>query len=445
MERPPLRRVLARVKGTAVAGGVRSFFADVRMQLRERTHPISIPPAAELAARVAGLLGENRSPVRPVINATGILLPSNLGRAPLADKAIERMAAVAREYASVDFDLASGEPAGRQRAASGLVCELTGALEAAVVNSHAAAIVLAVAALAQGREVVVSRGELLELEEHVRLPELIRSAGARLREVGTTNKTSIGDYRDVLGPETAAVLRVHRGNCRLIGSTDRPSLPELADLARLHSVPLVECLGPQGGLDLARYGLLGEPTAAMSIEQGADLVLFSGDGRLGGPPCGIIAGTEALVDRLSRHPLARALQVDKLTLAALTATLEIHRDEQTATREVPLLQLLSAPLENLRQRAERIASQVARGTIGSAEARASEAYLSEARLPDERLASWCVVLAARGANAAQLAARLRQGSPPIVGRLDAERLHLDLRTVFPRQDQEIVDTIARAG
>jgi L-seryl-tRNA(Ser) seleniumtransferase len=400
-----------------------------------------------LAARIAGhILADDCSPLRPVINATGILLHTGLGRAPLADKAIEFMAAVGRGYASVEVDLPSGERSQRNIAVSGLLCQLTGAEASLVVNNNAGATLLALAALADQREVIVSRGELIEIGGSFRLPEVMTASGARLREVGTTNKTRLADYRDAIHEGTAAILRAHSSNFRIIGFTARPSLAELVELARSHSIPLIDDIGSGALIDFSRFGLEGEPNARRSVQQGADLVLFSGDKLLGGPQSGMILGREALVGQLARHPLARALRIDKLTLAGLSATLRILRDEATAMREIPLLQLLSAPAENLQQRAERLATQVAaQGSVAVAEACPSEAFLGGGAIPEQRISSWCISIAPSGMSVDQFAVRLRTGTPPVVGRIHADRLRLELRSVFPRQDAEIVAAVARVA
>lgn len=445
LETPPLKGLVSRVNRTSVVIGARSFLSDIRTQVRHRPHPLPVPPISELAARIADHVrsGDGPSP-RPAINATGILLHSGLGRAVLPERAIEYVAAVGRDSVIADKDVEPGGCSRPSAAVGDLLCRLTGAEAALVVNSNAGAVYLALAALAQGREVVVSRGELLQIGTTFRVPDVIAASGARLREIGTVNHTQARDYRDALGAETAAILRVHGTSCRVAGCADRPSLAELVELAKVHSLPVIDDIGSCTLIDLARFGLHGQPTAAESLGQGADLVLFSGDKLLGGPQCGIILGNKTLVDRLAEHPLARGMQVDKLRLAALTATLELLRSEELALREVPLLQLLATPQRNLRQRAERLAEQIAGATLASVEVCPSEAYLSEASLAHERVPSWCVALEPQGMTVDQLAARLRRGTPAVVGRIDDGRLRLDLRTVFPRQDSEIVAAASRS-
>jgi L-seryl-tRNA(Ser) seleniumtransferase len=447
LESPPLKGLIDRVSRTVVVDGVRSFLSDFRSQIHSRANQFSIPSVSELAARIAGhILADDESSLRPVINATGILLHTGLGRAPLAEKAIEYMGAVARDYASVEVDLRSGERSQRVEAVSGLLCQLTGAEAALVVNNNAGATLLALASLAQGREVIVSRGELIEIGGSFRLPDVMTVSGARLREVGTTNRTRISDYASAIGEGTAALLRAHSSNFRIVGFTEKPALADLVELAHRHELPMMDDIGSGALIDFSRFGLTSEPSAAASINEGADLVLFSGDKLLGGPQCGVIVGKRAFVDRLACHPLARALRVDKLTLAALAATLRLLRDEPTAFQEVPLLQLLAAPVENLRQRAERLATQIAAlEGFASAEACESAAFLGGGSVPEEQIASWCIALAPSGMSVEQFARRLRGGTPPVVGRIHADRLRLEMRSVFPRQDAELLAAVAAVG
>src|SRR5262249_45681456 len=334
--------------------------------------------------------------LRRVINASGVVLHTNLGRAPLAKAALERLEEVARGYSNLEYDLADGARGSRQDHYAALLRRLTGAEAALVVNNNAAAVLLALAALAEGREVLVSRGELIEIGDGFRIPEVLARSGARLVEVGTTNRTRVADYERELAEATGAILRVHQSNFRVVGFTERPGLRDLARLAARVGVPLVDDLG-SGSL------LAGdEPTAAASIADGADLVCFSGAKRLGGAQAGIVVGRPELVERLRRHPLQRAVRPDKLTLAALEATLALYLDPERARREVPALRMLEERVDLVRARAERLAGLVG-GTVEKTAARVGGGALPLAELP-----SFAVAIEEA------LGPPLRAGDPPVV-------------------------------
>jgi L-seryl-tRNA(Ser) seleniumtransferase len=444
LESPPLRQLRDRLSHNVVVTRVRSVLDDLRSELQTAAADRRLPSAAELAERIARRIVQTEAPrLRPTINATGILLHTGLGRAPLAEAAVEELAAVARDYASVELDLESGQRSQRVEAVEGLLRELTGAEAVAVLNNNAGATLLALAALAAGREVIVSRGELIEIGGSFRLPDVMSASGALLREVGTTNKTRIGDYRDAISDQTAALLLVHTSNYVVSGFTESTSLPELVALGRERRLPVLHDIGSGAVIDFDEFGLPGEPVATESLRMGADLVLFSGDKLLGGPQCGIVAGRKDLVSQLARHPLARALRVDKLTLAALGATLRLYRQPDLARREVPLLSLLGTSAENLKGRAERLAPQLAAcGCVQEASAVADVTYLGGGSVPTQKIPTWCIALRPRGRSVDRLAADLRNGTPSVVGRVQQERLLLDLRSVFPRQDRLLVEAVA---
>jgi L-seryl-tRNA(Ser) seleniumtransferase len=323
-----------------------------------------------------------------------------------------------------------------------LLQQLTGAEAAAVVNNNAAATLLALTALAHGREVVVSRGQLVEIGGSFRLPEVMTSAGAHLREVGTTNKTRLSDYQEAISAETAALMRVHSSNYRIVGFTEQVSLEDLVALGRRRRVPVIDDIGSGALLDLSKYGVEGEPIAADSIKAGADLVLFSGDKLLGGPQCGIIVGRKVYVERIASHPMMRALRVDKTVLAALAATLRLYRDPAAAEQSVPLLSLLGTPLENLKLRASRLAPQMAAvEAIAEAEAIEDVAYLGGGSVPSQELATWCIALKPANGSVEKLAQSLRTGTPSLFGRIKQDRLLLDLRSVAPRYDTQVVAAV----
>ncbi len=450
LETPTLRRLSDSVSRNVVVSGVRRFLDDMRDEVRTAAE-MTVPAAGELAERIARwIMTEEKPPLRPVINATGILLHTGLGRAPLAAEAIDEIAAMATGYASVEVDLTSGERSHRVVAVEKLLQELTGAEAAAVCNNNAGATLLTLAALAGGREVIVSRGQLIEIGGSYRLPDVMAASGAMLREVGTTNKTRIADYESAITDSAevnspAALMRVHTSNFKVVGFAEEASLEELVALARKHKIrklPVIDDIGSGALIDYARYGLEGEPVAAECIKAGADVVLFSGDKLLGGPQCGIVVGRRDLVERITKHPMMRAMRVDKMTLAALAATLRLYRDIDTAEQSIPLLSLLSTSLENLQQRAARMAPQLgAADAIESAEVVEGESYLGGGSVPTQRIGTWCVALKPHGASVDQLAKRLRGGATSVMGRVQQDRLLLDLRSVFPAQDMRIVEAI----
>jgi L-seryl-tRNA(Ser) seleniumtransferase len=442
LESPPLKGLVSRVSHNVVVTRVRSFLDDLRSEIQHTTE-VTFPDVKDLAQRIAERILEAEKPkLRPVINATGVLLHTGLGRATLAEEAISEMAAVARDYASVELDLPSGARSQRVLAVEGLLTELTGAEAALVVNNNAAATLLALATLATGKEVIVSRGQLIEIGGSFRLPDVMAASRAVLREVGTTNKTRLDDYERAIGEDTAALLLVHPSNFVVAGFAESVSLADLVKLGRAKNLPVVHDVGSGALVDFARFGFSDEPVASASIKQGADLVLFSGDKLLGGPQCGIIVGRRELVERAARHPLTRAFRVDKLTLSALAATLRLYRDPEQARHRVPLLQLLTAPLDNLRTRAERLAPQMAASpAIAAADAIDDVTYLGGGAVPTQQLATWCVALTPAEISVDRLAARLRTGKPSVVGRVRDERLYLDLRSVFPRQDLDLVAAV----
>jgi len=352
LESPPLKALVDRINRNAVVSAVRTVLDEMRTEVQTAAAEMTLPNVPDLAERIARRIMESETPLlRPVVNATGILLHTGLGRSTLADEAIAEMTAVARDYASVELDLTSGRRSRRSLAVESLLKELTGAEAALVVNNNAGATMLTLAALAATREVIVSRGQLIEIGGSYRLPEVMAASGAVLREVGSTNKTHLDDYARAIGEQTALLLLVHPSNFVVVGFTESVELPALVDLGRKHKLPVIHDIGSGALVDFNQFGFRGEPMAKESIHAGADIVLFSGDKLLGGPQCGIIAGRKALVEKIERHPLARALRGDKITLAALAATLRLYRDPEKARLSVPILHLLTTSAENLKNRA----------------------------------------------------------------------------------------------
>ena len=442
LEKEPLQKLSDRVSRTVVVSGVREFLDRLRKDVSDVTG--DIPTPTELAERIAEWITQTeQSPLRPVINATGILLHTGLGRAPLATEAIEAIGQVARGYASVEVDLAQARRSERTALVERNLKRLTGAAAATVVNNNAGATLLALAALAADREVIVSRGQLVEIGGSFRLPEVMAQGGARLREVGTTNKTRLDDYAAAIGEATGALMRVHTSNYVVRGFTEDVSIGDLVTLGRQHGLPVIDDVGSGALWDFSRYGVEGEPLVAESVRAGADIVLFSGDKLLGGPQCGILVGTQETIGRVKRHPLARALRVDKVTLAALDATLQLYLDPQRAEQRIPLLRLLSTPLDNLRYRAEQLAPQIdALPAVASAEVVQDVAYLGGGSVPGHEIPTWCIAVTPKERGVDELARKLRTGNPALYGRIQHDRLLIDLRSVFADEDLRIVDAFS---
>ncbi len=440
LESPPLRKLVDGLSHNVVVSTVRTVLDEVREEVQTAASEMTLPSVSDLAERIARRIAQREVPLlRPVINATGILLHTGLGRSPLAEEAIEEMAAVARDYASLELDLATGERSRRILAVEELLKELTGAEAALVVNNNAGATMLTLSALAAGREVIVSRGQLIEIGGSYRLPDVMAASGVVLREVGTTNKTRLEDYARAIGERTAALMLVHPSNFVVVGFSAAVGLAELVGLGRREKLPVIHDIGSGALLNFSRFGFHGEPVARESIVAGADIAMFSGDKLLGGPQCGIVVGRKALVEQLERHPIARALRVGKLTLAALAATLRLYRDSEKAQLAIPLLRLLSTSVENLKNRAERLAPQMAAaGVVEQAEVVAGVTYLGGGSVPTQELSTWCVALKPAGISVDRLAAALRSGTPSVVGRVQQDRLLLDLRSVLPRQDTQLI-------
>jgi L-seryl-tRNA(Ser) seleniumtransferase len=433
LELPGVRRLLETAPRASVVGAVRTVLENARQGnggLRD---------AAELSAAVERELTRLVRPsLRPVINATGVVLHTNLGRAPLADAAIEAMTAVARGYSNLEYDVDTGTRGSRYAHCASLLRELTGAEDALVVNNCAGALVLALNTLAFGRGAVISRGELVEIGGSFRIPEIMERSGARLVEVGTTNRTHVEDYELALGSgdDAAVVMKVHRSNFAIEGFVSEARVADLQPVAAAAGVPIIHDLGSGLLISLAVFGLMGEPTAREALDAGATLVLMSGDKLLGGPQAGIIVGERQAIAALRRNPLARSYRVDKLTLAALEATLALYREPARAMQEIPVLAMLGVSVDGLRRRARDLREALATFSAG-VEVVESEASVGGGAFPTARIPSLALAFPAR---AAELEQRLRQAEPAIIGRVTDERLLIDLRTVAPRED----DALARA-
>lgn len=441
----PFQAVLEAHPRERVVTHLRRCLDDVRRRIVAGEEPGDVASSSRWAADVTAALAADDVPsLRPVINATGVVLHTNLGRAPLSRGARDAMAATARGYSNLEYDLESGHRGSRYHHCAELFAELTGAGDALVVNNAAAALVLALNTVAQGQGVAVSRGELVEIGGGFRIPEILARSGARLVEVGSTNRTRPSDYADALGAGgVAAILKVHRSNFRMSGFTEEATLAELAELARGNGLPLLFDLGSGLMADPTELGLPPEPRAREAVDAGADLVVVSGDKLLGGPQAGVVVGREDLVAALRENPLCRALRVDKVTLAGLEATARAYRDPRGALTEIPVLRMLSVEADAVRARAEVVAARVRADAGVEAEVAPVRGAVGGGTYPEVAIPSWGVVLGGPPDPAA-LARELRLGDPPVVGRVEDDALILDVRTVAPEEEDDLVRCLARA-
>ncbi|GAB4229126.1 MAG: L-seryl-tRNA(Sec) selenium transferase [Deltaproteobacteria bacterium] len=445
----PAVRDLLRVHPRAVVvAALREVISGARAAAASEKAPLS---RGEWTARILPLLpGEialrESLPMRRVINAAGIVVHTNLGRAPLPAEALDAVADTARGYSNLEFDLAGGERSSRLEHVEGMLRELTGAACAHVVNNNAAAVLLCLAGIARGREVIVSRGELVEIGGSFRVPEIMAESGARLVEVGTTNRTRLSDYESAITERTALLLKVRRSNFSVHGFTEETSVSDLAALGARAGVPVLEDQGSGALIDLASRGVAGAVSLRQSLSAGPGIVTASGDKLLGGPQAGIILGKEELVAPLKRHPLSRALRVDKMCLAALSAVLRLYADPRRAGDRVPVLRMLLEPVERVRTRARRLARAIrSAGTPVSVTIERDVSSPGGGALPDTFLPTACVAVSVPGMTEAGLEERLRRGSPPVVARIARGRVLLDVRTVRDDEVGELAGAVAAAG
>ena len=447
--RPAVRALEARFGAEATVDALRAAAAEARAAIAGGDAGLSTEAAVvgRVETAAAGRLDEAFRPsLEAVINATGVIIHTNLGRAPLAASAIERVVEIARGYSSLEYDLDRGARGRRDVHAEALLCRLTGAEAAVVVNNNAAATMLVLAALAAGREVIVSRGELVEIGGGFRVPDVMAQSGASLREVGTTNKTRVSDYGAAVNERTGLILRVHPSNFRIEGFTQRPTLADLVALGRNLNVPIAEDLGSgnfDSGVRPGSDPVGTEPAVQASVASGVDICCFSGDKLLGGPQAGIIVGRAALVERIRRHPLMRALRVDKMTYAALEATLTEYAAGRAKTT-VPVQRMLTMTADEVRGRAETLTTAI--GTLPGwrAELVAGTSAIGGGSAPGVELPTWLVAIAKDDLSPDALEERLRHLTPPVIARIEGDRLLLDLRTVLPAQDVQLASLLPRA-
>ena len=441
--RKSVRELEARYGPDVVVEALRAEAAALRARLA------TIPDAVSNTGEAAALIESGLTPhlervltpsLRPVINATGVIVHTNLGRAPLARAAIERIGAVAAGYTNLEYDLARGARGNRSTHSAGLLTRVTGAEAATVVNNNAAAVLLVLAALGASREVIISRGELVEIGGGFRIPDVMRQSGVRLREVGTTNRTRPADYVSAISEQTALILRVHPSNFRIEGFTERPALRDVVAVGNRYRIPVVEDLGSGNIFSEAVHGGLDEPTVRNSIDTGVTVCCFSGDKLLGGPQAGIIVGRRAELDRISNHPLMRALRVDKLVYTALEATLLEHVFGR-ATATVPVGFMIATTIEDLTVRANRIINQLST-TIGLTVAiQVGKSAIGGGSTPGITIPSCLLEVRLNGHSTKETEARLRAAAKPVIGRIEHDRLLLDLRTVQPGEDDALIEVL----
>ncbi len=422
-----------------LAGLARDVLSDLRSCV---VNGAPCPPCGEIidtVSRKAATLGRS---LRKVINATGVVLHTNVGRAPMSEETIEAMSAASRGFLNLELDLESGQRGSRHAHLEPLLCRITGAESALVVNNNASAVLLGLMALARGKEVIVSRGQAVQIGGGVRIPDIMRQSGARLVEVGTTNVTEAADYANAITPKTAALLRVHSSNFKIVGFTEHASLGEIVAVARRANIPVLDDVGSGCLIDATQYGLAPEPMVQESVETGSDLVFFSGDKLLGGPQAGIIVGKKVLADKLKKHPLARAVRMDKTRIAGLAATL-MHYARGEAGRSIPVWRMISTPIEELEGRARKWANALQNATVEK-----GESLIGGGSLPGSTLPTWLVAIKeparpGRGKVLPRVAARLRAGDPAVICRIEKDRLLIDPRTVLDSEEGLLLSALRR--
>ena len=380
-----------------------------------------------------------------VINATGVVLHTNLGRALLCNDALENIITIAQSYSNLELDIETGKRGIRYKAVEAIICELTGAQSAIVVNNNAGAVLLALNTIAQGTQVIVSRGELVEIGGSFRVPDVMEKSGCSLKEVGTTNRTHPKDYENAITDATGLFLKVHASNYKIEGFTASVSLKDLVAIGKARHIPVMEDLGSGTLIDFSKYGLPPEPTVADSVRSGADIITFSGDKLLGGPQAGIIVGQKDTIDRIKKNPLTRALRIDKLTLAALESTLKLYRDEEKAIREIPTLRMLTLPFKDICKKADLLLKTIqdAIGSLADIEVADMNSRPGGGSFPELNLPTRCITLQPRNMSVSKLEICMRGSSPAIIGRIEDNKYILDPRTIQSGQEPIIASTLAR--
>lgn len=428
-----VRELLADVRQAILGGEEKSAEALAKGSLLPRFHK-----------RLAALMKPH---FRTVINATGVVVHTNMGRSLLPDSAMESLVAAGCRYSNLEFDLVTGKRGSRYSLVEDLLCELTGAEAGLVVNNNAAAVLLALDTLAKGREAIVSRGQLVEIGGSFRIPDVMEKSGARLVEVGATNRTHLRDYEQAISEETALLLKVHTSNYKMIGFTSEVPLDELVALGRKEGIAVMEDLGSGSFVDLSKFGLGKEPTVQEAVKSGVDVVTFSGDKLLGGPQAGLIVGRRDIIDRIKKNPLNRALRIDKFTLAALETIFRLYLDEQSVTSTVPTLAMLSMEYDVIKKRATRLVRLLKKEAALTCEVSSldTESRVGGGALPEQGLRSRAVALYPTSRSLNQLEIRLRAGATPVIGRIEDDKLLFDLRTVSDKEVTELAAAIISAS
>ena len=405
------------------------------IRARFKADPETALPSTDLilAQAESRLSAWTASTLYPVINATGVILHTNLGRAPLSKATIKAMQDVASGYSNLEYDLSKGKRGSRLVHAESVLQRLTGAESALVVNNNASALLLILSALANKKRVAIARSQLVEIGGGFRVPDVMKQSGARLTEVGTTNKVRLSDYESALEEKVALVMRAHRSNFKIVGFTEEPELKDIVDVAHKAGIPVVDDLGSGALMDTAKYGLAHEPTVQESLAAGTDIVCFSGDKLLGGPQAGIIIGKKVLLDKIKKHPLARAVRADKTSLAGITATLT-HYLKDEAEREIPIVKMMSLTLDQLKVRVE-----AWRDALENGEVVESESTVGGGSLPDESMPTFVLELSVKSPD--KFMKKLREANPPVIARVENDKVYLDPRTVFEEQDMKLISTL----
>ena len=445
---PSLQFLLKEHSRSLVVECIRRAVDKRRREILQSAQPPEILSAETAPEKWAAAVKEElteilRPSLRPVINATGVVLHTNLGRAPLAPEALGHILETARGYSNLEFDLATGERGSRYEHVEGILCRLSGAESALVVNNNAGAVFLSLNTLAEGREVVVSRGQLVEIGGSFRIPDVMKKSGARLVEVGTTNRTHLRDYEQAINEKTALLLRVHASNFRILGFTAEVPLRELAALGASKNLPVMDDLGSGCLIDLARFGLDPEPTVQEAVQAGADVVTFSGDKLLGGPQAGIIVGKKHCLDPIKKNPLNRALRIDKLTLAGLESTLRFYLEGDEALNRLPAFRMLTGSLADLERRSKRFLKNLAKeiGALCRLRLKDDSSQVGGGALPIQDLPTKVLALSPAKLSAGDLEKRLRDGKTPVVVRIQANEVLLDLRTVAKEEEKILIKAL----
>jgi L-seryl-tRNA(Ser) seleniumtransferase len=443
---PEIAALLAKYPRPEVLIAVRTVLEQLRGQVRDNGDAALLEPGRISEQIFSRLASRSRPSLQAVVNGTGVVVHTNLGRSPLADEAEDAIQTVSAGYSNLEFDLESGERGTRYVHVEGLICELTGAEAALVVNNNAAAVILALSSLAQGRDVIVSRGELVEIGGSFRIPDVMRQSGARLVEIGTTNRTHPGDFRAAITEATALLLKVHTSNFSIVGFTAETTVAEMSSVARESGIPVMLDAGSGCLVDLSPYGISGEPTVRQYLEAGADVVTFSGDKLLGGPQAGLIAGKRQFIEPMKRHPLLRALRMDKLSLAALEATLRLYRDERQALAAIPTLRMLTMTAGQLARRADLIARRLRRTLPDRAVLvkHPGESSAGGGSFPLLQLPTTLIEIRIDGHSPQQIEAALRRATIPVIGRIHRDRFLLDVRTIMDRDLPVLSQSIREA-